>query len=182
MSEIPYTIKRHKRARRVIISVHPSGDVVVTLPTRAPVERAEMFVQARMPWILQTQAKLKKKFEGKIALKQSRKEYVALKNQALAFTHERIAVYNTHYKFNFGRISIRMQKSRWGSCSRKGNLNFNYKLVHLPIELADYIVVHELCHLKEMNHGQNFWDLVAETVPDHKKLRNTLRSNYIHVS
>jgi predicted metal-dependent hydrolase len=182
MPDIPYTIKRHKKARRVIISVHPSGEVVVTLPTKAPIEQAESFVQSRMPWIITTQEKLKKKFEGKIVLKQSRKEYIELKNQALTFISERINFYNLHYKFKFRRISIRMQKSRWGSCSRQGNLNFNYKLLHLPSEIAHYIVVHELCHLQEMNHGPKFWALVAETIPNHKELRKFLRNNYIHVS
>ncbi len=182
MPDIPYTIKYHARARRVVISVHASGEVVVTLPARASLERAETFVQSRMPWIIKTQEKLKRKFEGKTPLRQSRKEYTELKGKALVFIRERIAIYNKHYGFAFGRISIRMQKSRWGSCSRAGNLNFNYKLLDLPLEIADYIVVHELCHLKEMNHGPRFWALVAETVPEHKKLRTILRSKYIHVS
>jgi predicted metal-dependent hydrolase len=75
-----------------------------------------------------------------------------------------------------------MQKSRWGSCSRKKNLNFNYKLIQLPLELADYIVVHELCHLQEFNHGQGFWNLVGETIPDYKARRDELRKKFIHVS
>jgi predicted metal-dependent hydrolase len=67
--------------------------------------------------------------------------------------------YNEHYHFRYNRVSIKMQISRWGSCSRYGNLNFNYGLINLPQELADYVVVHELCHLKEMNHGPKFWAL-----------------------
>jgi predicted metal-dependent hydrolase len=75
-----------------------------------------------------------------------------------------------------------MQRSRWGSCSRKGNLNFNYKLIQLPQELADYIVVHELCHLKQFNHSHAFWNLIAETIPNHIELRKILKNQYIHVS
>jgi predicted metal-dependent hydrolase len=182
MSDIHYTIKRNKRARRVIISVHADGKVVVTVPMRATLERAEQFIKARQNWILQTQEKLRVKFEGKTALKQSRTEYKALKAQTTAFIRDRIAHYNQYYKFRFGRISIRMQKSRWGSCSKTGNLNFNYKLVQLPEKLADYIVVHELCHLKEFNHSIHFWNLVAETIPDYKARRQELRKKYIHVS
>lgn len=181
MSDFSYTIKRSKRAKRVVISVHANGEVIVTIPQKASPERAEIFVKAKLPWIVETQEKLKKRFEGKTQLKQSRTEYLALKKQALAFIKERIDIYNKHYNFRFGRISIRMQKSRWGSCSRQGNLNFNYSLVKIPLHLADYIVVHELCHLKEMNHGPRFWTLVAETIPDHKTLRQELRQKYIHV-
>ncbi|MCC2631142.1 MAG: putative metal-dependent hydrolase [Candidatus Paceibacter sp.] len=177
-----YTIKRHKRARRVTISVHANGAVTVTVPMRADLAKAAHFIKAKEPWIIQTQEKLKKRFEGKTPLKQSRSEYQALKKQTLAFVQERIAHYNKHYNFKFGRISIRMQKSRWGSCSRKGNLNFNYKLVQLPQSLADYIVVHELCHLKQFNHSIHFWNLVAEAIPDHKARRAELRKKYIHVS
>lgn len=182
MNELKYTIKRSKRARRVAISIHHTGEVMVTMPMRASEERAAAFVQEKMPWIITTREKMLKNFEGKTPLKQSRSEYKALKNQTLALIKNRIEQYNQHYKFQFGRISIRMQKSRWGSCSRKRNLNFNYKLIQLPLELADYIVVHELCHLKEFNHGKGFWDFVGETIPDYKARRDELRKKFIHVS
>ncbi len=89
------------------------------------------------------------------------------KESARTRVHERIAHWNTHYNFTYGRITIRNQHSRWGSCSTKGNLNFNYRIALIPLELADYIIVHELCHLKEFNHGKAFWDLIAETIPDY---------------
>lgn len=73
------------------------------------------------------------------------------------------------------RVAIRDTKSRWGSCSKKGNLNFNYRIAFLPPRLADYIVVHELCHLQEFNHSQKFWDLVSLAVPDYKILRKELK-------
>lgn len=81
-----------------------------------------------------------------------------------------------YYGFTWSRIAIRDQKSRWGSCSKKGNLNFNYRLVHLPEDLVDYIIVHELCHRGVFSHGKEFWDLVARTVPDHKEKRRRLRT------
>jgi predicted metal-dependent hydrolase len=102
------------------------------------------------------------------------RRYEKYKEDARKLVQERLVHYNKHYNFKIGRISIRDQKTRWGSCSSKGNLNFNYKIVFLPIELVDHIVVHELCHLKEFNHSKNFWDLVAEQHPEHLKSRAEL--------
>lgn len=105
----------------------------------------------------------------------SRKLYLAHKEAARALIHERVRHFNAYYKLPIGRIAVRNQRSRWGSCSRKGNLNFNYKLVFLSPELRDYVVVHEICHVKEFNHGRGFWALVAETIPNWKQLRKVLR-------
>jgi predicted metal-dependent hydrolase len=88
---------------------------------------------------------------------------------------ERVAYWNTHYGFSFGRIAIRDQKSRWGSCSRQGNLNFNWRLLLAPTSVLDYIVIHELSHLKEGNHSPRFWSLVAECCPSYRDQRDWLR-------
>jgi predicted metal-dependent hydrolase len=105
----------------------------------------------------------------------SRKDYINNKENARALVYERINYFNEAYGFKFNKISIKNTKSRWGSCSKKGNLNFNYRIVFLPPALADYLVVHELCHLKEFNHSKRFWDLVAEAVPHFKRLKKELR-------
>jgi predicted metal-dependent hydrolase len=97
------------------------------------------------------------------------------KLRALYLVENRIAYFNKIYNAPINKITIRNQKSRWGSCSTKGNLNFNYKIIYLPPELADYIIVHELCHLKEFNHSKKFWDLVAHTIPHHLELRHNLK-------
>jgi predicted metal-dependent hydrolase len=101
--------------------------------------------------------------------------YLAHKEVARAFVHERLAYYNAVYNFEFNRVAIRNQKTCWGSCSEKGNLNFNYKLLFLPRHLADYVVVHELCHLAELNHSPAFWELVARACPEYKKHRRELQ-------
>lgn len=103
-------------------------------------------------------------------------DYLRLKDDARRIVHERLDHFNKHYRFAYGRVSVRDQKSRWGSCSGKGNLNFNYRIAILPPELQDYLVVHELCHLSQMNHSPAFWSLVAETVPDWRDRHRALRS------
>lgn len=105
----------------------------------------------------------------------SRRRYQAYKETARALILERVHKINSHYQLPIGRIAIRAQKSRWGSCSRKGNLNFNYKLIFLAPDLQDYIIVHEICHIKEFNHGAGFWKLVAEMAPDYRERRGRLR-------
>jgi hypothetical protein len=106
----------------------------------------------------------------------SRRDYVRYKEHARDLVRARLAHFNREYGFAIGRIAIRNQKSRWGSCSKKGNLNFSYRLILLPREVADYIIVHELCHLGQFNHSPRFWALVALSCPDYRALRARLRS------
>lgn len=109
----------------------------------------------------------------------SKSYFVRDKESARALVHEKLRKFNAYYCFKYKKVFIKNHTSRWGSCSKKGNLNFNYRIVHLPPDLADYLVVHELCHLKEFNHGEKFWKLVAETIPDYKKRRLALRKTRI---
>jgi predicted metal-dependent hydrolase len=105
----------------------------------------------------------------------SRRDYVKYKETARTLVKNRLAYYNQLYKFKINRVSIKNHKSRWGSCSKKGNLNFNYRLALLPLALADYVVVHELCHLGEFNHSPNFWKLVEKLLPNYKILKNKFK-------
>lgn len=104
------------------------------------------------------------------------KHYVENKESARALVLERLEYWNTFYDCIYNRVSIRNQKTCWGSCTAKGNLNFSYKLMFLPTHLMDYIIVHELCHLRELNHGRQFWSLVAETIPEYKTHIRELRT------
>lgn len=109
-------------------------------------------------------------------IRKNRAEYLKHKEEARRLVKERIEAINKIYGLRYGRITIRNTRSRWGSCSKKGNLNFNYKIALLPPALADYLIVHELCHIKEFNHSQKFWDLVALALPNYKKLRKELKA------
>lgn len=102
-------------------------------------------------------------------------EYRQVKELARKFVHQRLTELNRHYQFSYQRIAIKNNATRWGSCSKRGNLNFHYKVHLLPAELADYVLVHELCHLKELNHSRRFWELVAQTVPQYQRQRAALK-------
>lgn len=102
--------------------------------------------------------------------------------QARKIFEERVRSINKEAGYTVNRIFIRGQKTRWGSCSRLGNLNFNWRLIMAPLEVIDYIVIHELSHLREMNHSVNFWRLVEKFCPDYKKYRKWLRENGFSLS
>ena len=106
----------------------------------------------------------------------TRAHYMANKEAARAFVHARLARFNQYYGYSLRKVFIKNLCSRWGSASSRGNLNFNYKIMLLPPGVADYVVVHELCHLQEFNHSPAFWALVAQTIPNYKTLRKALRS------
>ena len=101
--------------------------------------------------------------------------YLSHKELALEIAKTRIAYFNQFYGFKVNKIFIKNQKTRWGSCSKKGNLNFNYRIATLPEAMQDYIIIHELCHLGEFNHSKNFWKLVAKTIPDYKNIKRQFK-------
>ena len=101
--------------------------------------------------------------------KLTEKDIRELADRALVYIPERVKYFAPQVGVSYGRITIRNQKTRWGSCSGKGNLNFNCLLMLTPPEVIDYVVVHELCHRKEMNHSKAFWDQVERILPDYKK-------------
>ena len=181
MQPIKYKIRKRKGTRKMTISVRQGGVVIVTIPRYLPAITADLFVQRKSAWILDAKAKLEEKFKNKIALKQTHTEYKQNKDKALEFIEARLKHFNSFYNFEYKDVKIKNHSSRWGSCSAKGNLNFNYKLLDVPQELADYVVVHELCHLKELNHSKKYWDLVAQAIPDYKLRRAKLVKNYITV-
>lgn len=115
------------------------------------------------------------KFIFRSSKKARRLHFLSHKNQALSIVHARISYFNSFYNYKYNRISIKNVKTRWGSCSKRGNINFNYKIALIPSDLADYIIVHELCHIGELNHSGDFWNLVEKTIPDYREKRARLK-------
>jgi hypothetical protein len=171
---IAYTLKRSYRARSLRVSVYPGGKCVVTAPVGMDPQRIDRFLQSKEKWIV-TKVDYFKDEPVPTLLQGTRRDFLKNKEAARRLVRERLAHWNAAYRFKVGGIAIRNQKTRWGSCSKKGNLNFNHKIVCLPSHLADYLIVHELCHIGEFNHSKKFWDLVAQAIPDYKKLRRELR-------
>jgi predicted metal-dependent hydrolase len=118
----------------------------------------------------------KLRYVSPLVARGSKKEYTTYKQRALVLVRERLQYFSAIYGYSYGKISIRNQKSRWGSCSKAGNLSFNYKIALLPAYLVDYVIVHELCHTVHFNHGKAFWNDVAKTIPNPKACRAQLRS------
>jgi predicted metal-dependent hydrolase len=169
-----YTLRKSKRARRMRLAVHRDGSVVITTPFRLPEFFAEKFIKEKAQWLL-SKLSFFKTMQGNPIAHYNRADYVKYKEVARALVQEKVARFAGAYGVHYSRIAIRNQKNCWGSCSKKRNLNFNYKIVFLSPRAQDYVIVHELCHLREFNHSKKFWALVAEQVPDHKEIRKELR-------
>ncbi len=116
-------------------------------------------------------------FKGREITYYTKADYLRYKESAYRLVVDRLAYYNRLYKLSFNRIYIRNQKTRLGSCSMKRNLNFNYKILFLDKKTQDYIIVHELCHLKEFNHSKRFWSLVEKIFPDWRVIKKELKNN-----
>lgn len=174
--ELEFTLKRNRRARKLRITVYGGGRVVVTIPYYTPERDAELFIRRKADWVVRTLTRMTPTNQGLVLPPRGKAQYELHKELAQQMVESRVYALNTQYGFYFRNISIRNQHTLWGSCSAKGDLSFNYQLVFLPEKLVDYVIVHELCHLKELNHSPRFWSLVAETMSDHKQLRRELRS------
>jgi predicted metal-dependent hydrolase len=168
---ITYKLKRSKKARAMRLAVYPDGEVVVTAPYFFGVKVIEHFFAKHIEWVRRKVEETR----GKTVIRVPRADIPMLKKRALELADMRCRHFAQLYGVEYGTITVRAQKTRWGSCSAKGDLSFNYRLAAVPAHIADYIVVHELCHLLELNHSKKFWAHVERTVPEHKKIRKEMR-------
>lgn len=161
-------ITKNVLAKRMSLRVKNS-QAHVTIPKAIPYTMGKLFVQQNISWIRQKISDPDSKWLPEVA------SYKNDKTNARKLIESKLQEWNYYYKLEWGRVAIRDQSTRWGSASSSGNLNFSWRILHLPEKLQDYIVVHELCHLKHHNHSAKFWALVAVTIPDYKLRRKELK-------
>ncbi|MBE6667372.1 MAG: M48 family metallopeptidase [Ruminococcaceae bacterium] len=160
------------------IQVKADGSVIVRAPKRMPLRDIERFVSEKSDWIENAFEKNRRAREQiKYTEPLTHEEIGKLANMALEYIPKRVEHYAPIVGAEYGNITIRNQKTRWGSCSGKKNLNFNCLLMLTDERIIDYVVVHELCHLKEMNHSERFWAEVEKVLPEYKASRAWLKAN-----
>lgn len=169
VERIPYTLRRHPRAKRVRILISRDRKVIVSMPSRFSKNVAEKFVADKTDWINSVVAALPAQ---KTLTTRERRQQA---KTARILVHRLVDEYSRRYGFRVREISIRHQRTRWGSCSTAGHLSFNARIVALPDDLQKYIIIHELAHTKEHNHSPKFWALVESILPDYRLQRAALR-------
>jgi predicted metal-dependent hydrolase len=171
---IKYDLIRSSR-KTLALYVRPDGRVEVRAPLKVSKAYIDRFVEGKDDWIQKTQRRLAKAQDEKKTILLTSEEERKYKNQALLLLQGRCAEFAGIMGVAYGNIRVNKAKTRWGSCTAKGDINFTYRLLFVPQELIDYVVVHELAHLKEMNHSPRFWAVVQSVMPDYKERRKQLK-------
>ena len=158
----------NNRAKRIIISIKPEY-VRVVIPKRQSLKNAQKFVESRLDWIKTNKQSMNVQLEKKRNLPEIDRKV------ARKILCRRIGELAQLHNFVYNRVSIRKQKTRWGSCSTKNNINLNANLLHLPSELIDYVLLHELVHTRVKNHSKDFWDELETVVPNARQVDRKLK-------
>jgi len=170
----PYILKKRRGMRCMRLSINSLGRVTISAPRWYPIYLINKFLEQKSEWPWEKLKDIDFSFLDQRE-KESAENYKRDKKLARKIILERLEFFNRHYNFRYKRVAIKNQKTCWGSCSQKGNLNFNYKIINLPERERDYVIVHELCHLEELNHSSRFWKLVAKFFPDYKQIRKNIK-------
>lgn len=171
-----YTLIKSKR-KTLSLEVREDG-IIVRAPRRTTKREADEFVRGHERWIIKKREQLAaRKAREKAVPRLSEEELKVLAVQAREVIPERVAYYAELLGVDYGRITLRCQKTRWGSCSAKKNLNFNILLMLTPPQVLDSVVVHELCHLFEMNHSVRFYGRVYAVYPEYDRWNRWLKEN-----
>ena len=173
--EFEYQVIRSAR-KTMTLEVRRDGNVIVRAPLRTGLPRIKKFVNQKQEWVLGCLERTKEYREQKplsADLSESKRNvYIRKAKETIT---KRVSYFARLMGVSYRNITIREQKTRWGSCSSEKNLNFNWKLILLAPELLDYVVVHELAHRREMNHSKNFWKIVEAELPDYRERRRRLK-------
>ena len=169
----PVLLRKNIRSRRITLRVNPRRGVTVTMPYLVPFRAGIEFFKSKKGWVLETLEKQRSKVNDEPV--PSAKEIEEMRKKAKEVLPARLAELAEEYSFKYNQVRIKHNVSNWGSCSRKGNINLNLNLVRLPDDLRDYVLLHELCHLRHPDHGAAFHTLLESLCPDHRKTEKELR-------
>lgn len=158
------TFRKSTRSRSIGIRVHPVKGVSVSVPYIVPFTVAHAFFQTRRGWVMETMARQKEKYKDVVM--PSAEEIEALRKKAKAELPERLAELALRYGFLYNRVAIKHNATNWGSCSARSNINLNLNIIRLPKVLQDYVLLHELCHLRHQDHGHAFHLLLEHVLTD----------------
>ena len=173
MSEIEIQVKRSSR-RTLSLQVTREGQVVVRCPLSTTKEQIQAFVDEHRQWIGESLEQVKRRLASRPVM--TPEQVWKAKSLARMTLSAKVRYWAAKMGVTYGTISIRQQATRWGSCSSRGNLDFNWTLILTPEPLQDYVVVHELAHRLEMNHSDRFWKIVESQIPDYRERRNLLKT------
>ena len=177
IGEYNVEVRRSKR-KSVAIKITADMQIVVYVPLYVSDNEIERMVISKSKWIDEHMLKVQSTIDERSKLEKITFEQVKeLADQAVEYIPKRVKYYAEKENFIYNKITIKNLVSRWGSCSTKGNLNFNCLLMLTPDYVIDYIVVHELCHLREMNHSEKFWAEVEKIMPDYQRAELWLKQN-----
>ena len=171
-----YTVVRSNR-KKIALELSPKG-LVIKAPYAATDEQIAQVVKEKADWIAKHQAMIEEALRSRAPVeKLTMDEIRELADKALKVIPERVAYYAPLVGVTYTRITVRNQRTRWGSCSSQGGLNFNCLLMLMPPDVMDSVIVHELCHLKEPNHSERFYAEVLRVFPDYRKCEKWLKEN-----
>lgn len=173
--QLPYEVIKSRR-RSLSIEVRPGGILIVRAPAFASILQIQGFLNRKQDWILKNYQKQLTNLPA-ADIQENPALVKRYRDAAAEYFPKRAAYYQPLTGGSFKRITIRDQKTRWGSCSSNGTLSFNWRLMLAPPRVLDYVVVHELCHLTYMNHSPAFWALVAQIMPQYQEYRLWLKNN-----
>lgn len=174
---ITYEIIKSSR-KTIAVEVRQDGSVLVRAPRNCPQSRIDTFLKEKQAWVLAKVEEQKEKEADSMKIQPlSEAEQRLYRDKAREIFEQKVSYYAQMMGVSYGRIAIRDQKTRWGSSSGEGNLNFNWRLIFAPAGVLDYVVVHELAHRKEMNHSPRFWRVVEDTMPEYRKYQKWLKEN-----
>ncbi|MBO5209101.1 MAG: M48 family metallopeptidase [Lachnospiraceae bacterium] len=178
--ELPFTVIKSNR-KTYAISIEEDGTVIFRVPLRTSEKQVMEIAEEKEHWIITHYLKALEKKNSRPHTDLSAVQKAALekryKDAARDYIPKRVAYFQTMTGGQYARITIRDQKTRWGSCSGNGTLSFNWRLMLAPPAILDYVVVHELCHLTHMNHSAAFWAAVESVYPDYKTARKWLKEH-----